>query len=268
MMDEIVELIKKTFYYLWKVKRYGKTIEIITPSFTTNDCFVSVFLTKRDKYYIVTDGGWISEKYYNNFFDNDDECYSRLFSYYKEKYSICETESKNQVYYYKSTENIELIPNIVLEMSTFISTVVSSSFIKFQDNKDKYLQKRFRSQVSTYLSSNFNKDEVSFNGSIDEQYKDIKFNAVIKRDNKFTLFNYVTGTTDFYFRGSIGRSNMNFQLINRTPIKNKIYKRVTVINNQASGYKIDKLKQYLELISAEAESEIINWSNKKDLLEI
>ena len=67
MMDEIVELIKKTFYYLWKVKRYGKTIEIITPSFTTNDCFVSVFLTKRDKYYIVTDGGWISEKYYNNF---------------------------------------------------------------------------------------------------------------------------------------------------------------------------------------------------------
>jgi len=109
---------------------------------------------------------------------------------------------------------------------------------------------------------------VSFNGSIDEQYKDIKFNAVIKRDNKFTLFNYVTGTTDFYFRGSIGRSNMNFQLINRTPIKNKIYKRVTVINNQASGYKIDKLKQYLELISAEAESEIINWSNKKDLLEI
>ena len=172
------------------------------------------------------------------------------------------------MYYYKSTENIELIPNIVLEMSTFISTVVSSSFIKFQDNKDKDLQKRFRSQVSTYLSSNFNKDEVSFNGSIDEQYKDIKFNAVIKRDNKFTLFNYVTGTTDFYFRGSIGRSNMNFQLINRTPIKNKIYKRVTVINNQASGYKIDKLKQYLELISAEAESEIINWSNKKDLLEI
>ncbi len=45
-----------------------------------------------------------------------------------------------------------------------------------------------------------------------------------------------------------------------------MYKRVTVINNQASGYKIDKLKQYLELISAEAE--IINWSNKKDLLEI
>ena len=43
---------------------------------------------------------------------------------------------------------------------------------------------------------------------------------------------------------------------------------MTVINNQASGYKIDKLKQYLELISAEAESEIINWSNKKDLLEI
>lgn len=171
---------------------------------------VSVFLTERDKHYIVTDGGWISENYYNNFFDNDDECYLRLFTYYKEQYSICETEARNRVYYYKSTTKKELIPNIVLEMSTFISTVVSSSFIKFQDNKDKDLQKRFRSQVSTYLSSNFNKDEVSFNGTIDERYKDIKFNAVVKRENKFTLLNYVTGTTDFYFRGSIGRSNRIF----------------------------------------------------------
>ena len=267
-MEDIVNIVVASFSSLWKVKKYGKTVEIITPFFTTNDCFVSVFITERNDNYIITDGGWISENYYNNFFDNDAESYLRLFTYYQEQYTIRETESNNRTYYYKSTSKKELVPNLVLEMSSFISTVVSSSFIKFQDDRDKDLQKRFRTQVSDYLIAGFDKNVLSFNGFIDERYKDIKFNAVVKRDDKFTLYNYVTGTTEFYFRGSIGRSNMNFQLINRTILKPQIHKRVTVINDQASGYKFEKLKQYLDLISEEAESEIVNWTNKKALFEI
>ena len=249
-MEDIIKIIIASFSSLWKVKKYGKTIEIITPFFTTNDCFVSVFLTEREGYYIITDGGWISENYYNNFFDSDDESYLRLFTYYK------------------TTMKKELVPNLVLEVSNFISTVVSSSFIKFQDDKDKDLQKRFRTQVSNFLTAGFDKKELSFNGFIDERYKDIKFNAVVKRSDRFTLFNYVTGTTEFYFRGSIGRSNMNFQLINRTMLKKQIHRRVTVVNDQASGYKIEKLKQYLDLISDEAESVVVNWTNRKKLLEL
>lgn len=267
-MEDIVNIVVASFSSLWKVKKYGNTIEIITPFCTTNDCFVSVFITKRNDNYIITDGGWISDNYYNNFFDNDDESYLRLFTYYQEQYTIRETESNNKTYYYKNTRKRELVPNLVLEMSSFISTVVSSSFIKFQDDKDKDLQKRFRTQVSDYLTAGFDKKALSFNGYIDERYKDIKFNAIIRKDDKFTLYNYVTGTTEFYFRGSIGRSNMNFQLINRTILKQQIHKRVTVVNDQASGYKFEKLKQYLDLISEEAESEIVNWTNKRELLEI
>ena len=152
-MEDIIKIIIASFSSLWKVKKYGKTIEIITPFFTTNDCFVSVFLTEREGYYIITDGGWISENYYNNFFDSDDESYLRLFTYYKEQYSIRETESNNKIYYYKTTMKKELVPNLVLEVSNFISTVVSSSFIKFQDDKDKDLQKRFRTQVSNFLTA-------------------------------------------------------------------------------------------------------------------
>ena len=70
-MEDIFDIIKETFNSLWSVKKYGKTIEIVTPLFTTNDCFVSVFLTEREGYYIITDGGWISENYYNNFFDSE-----------------------------------------------------------------------------------------------------------------------------------------------------------------------------------------------------
>ena len=267
-MDEIFDIIRHAFHSLWKVKHYGKTIEIVTPSFTTNDCFVSVFLTERDGRYIVTDNGWISDNYYNSQFDNDDEAYLKLYSYYMDRYSIREIEAKNKIYYYKSTNDKELVANIVMELSVFISTVVSSSFIEFQENKDKELRQRFRTNVNTFLTDNFDKDEIKLSTYASDNYKDIRFNAVLKKDNKLTLYNYVTGTTDFYFKGSLGRSNMNFQLINKTPLRNKIHKRVTVINNSASGYNLDRLRQYLELIPEQTQSEIVNWSDKHKLIEL
>lgn len=155
-----------------------------------------------------------------------------------------------------------------MELSIFISTVVSSSFIEFQENKDKELRHRFRTNVNTFLTDNFDKDEIRLGTYVSDNYKDIRFNAVIKRDDRFTLYNYVTGTTDFYFKGSLGRSNMNFQLINKTPFNRKIYRRITVINNSASGYNLERLRQYLELVPEQTQSEIINWSEKEMLLQV
>ena len=74
-MEDIFNIIIHAFNALWNIKHYKNTIEIITPSFTTNDCFISVFITERNGRFIITDGGWISENYYNNSFDNDDEYY-------------------------------------------------------------------------------------------------------------------------------------------------------------------------------------------------
>ena len=118
------------------------------------------------------------------------------------------------------------------------------------------------------MTDNFDKDEIRLGTYVSDNYKDIRFNAIIKRDDRFTLYNYVTGTTDFYFKGSLGRSNMNFQLINKTPLKRKIHKRITVINNSASGYNWEKLRQYLELVPEQTQSEIINWSEKDMLLKV
>lgn len=268
-MEDIFDIIKETFNSLWSVKKYGKTIEIVTPLFTTNDCFVSIFITERNGRYIVTDGGWISDSYYNNFFDNDDEYYQKLFTFYKERYLINETESKSRTYYFKSTDKKELVPNIAFEMTSFISAVVSSSFIKFQDNKDSDLQKRFGSHVNNYLSSIIGvyKNDLRFNSFADDRFKDIRFNAVYVKRNRFTLMNYVTGTSEYYFRNSISRSILNFQLINKTYLKETISKRVTVVNDTAVGYLRDKFLKYLEFAETDAESDIVLWSNKRKLLE-
>ena len=56
-MRDIIEEIIKAFSSLWKIKQRGDSIEIITPVTTSNDSFVSFFLTRRGDEYVVTDGG-------------------------------------------------------------------------------------------------------------------------------------------------------------------------------------------------------------------
>lgn len=267
-MNNVFDEIRRAFNSLWEVRLLGDTLEIITPMSTTNDCFVSVFLTKRNGYFIVTDGGWISDDYYNNDFCNDDESFNRLFTYYITQYSIKSTEANGKTYYYKATDEFKLVPNIVYDISTFVSAVVSASFVKFQDEKDKDLQKRFNTLANDYISSILNRNELRINNIVDERLSSIKFNAVVSRRNKFTLINYVTGANESYFIGSIGRSNMNFQLINRSFMNKNIDKRITIINNQAGGYKIEKVRQYIDLIKEQTQSEAINWSEKDKIKEL
>lgn len=73
METDILKNIVEVYSRLWSFRERGDTVEIITPCSTTNDSFVSVFLTQRENEFIITDGGWISEKYYNDLIDLEDD---------------------------------------------------------------------------------------------------------------------------------------------------------------------------------------------------
>ena len=64
IFQEIYDDIVSSFGSLWQTKVRGNTLEIITPFASTNHKFVSVFLTKNQDEYIVTDGGWLSGNEY------------------------------------------------------------------------------------------------------------------------------------------------------------------------------------------------------------
>lgn len=267
-MNELFNEITKSFGALWHYKILGNTMEIITPMSTTNDCFVSVFVTERDSNYIVTDGGWISEHFYNNIIEDNDDNYNRLFMYYVEQYSIMNVEGKGRTFYYKSTNNRLLVPNLVYDVATFVTNVVSSSFIQFKDPKNIESQKRFSKEVNNLVSSIVDKKDLHINGYVDEKLNNIKFNAVVVRNSRFILLNYVTGSNETYFIGSIGKSNMNFQLINNSSLSYLIHKRVTIINDKAPGYTNNKINKYIDLIPKEADSDVLMWSGKKRLHEL
>ena len=189
METYILNNIIDVYSRLWSFKKRGNTIEIVTPCSTTNDSFVSVFLTQREDEYIVTDGGWISENYYNDFIDLEDDHFNRLYEYYLTQFNISTLEAKERTFYYKKTNNQSLIPNLVYEVSNFISIIISSSFIQFESKKEKDSIKRFRRNADNFIASFKNKEQVKYGQSIHEKYSRLKFNAVIRKNDRLSLVN-------------------------------------------------------------------------------
>lgn len=123
---DIIKDITNAFGSLWKCRPRGASIEIITPFPTSTDMYVSVFLTKRDDAWIVTDGGFIDKGTYGLELPSDDRVFSRAFEFFFSGMEIKTVRSRagDQVYY-KNTSERALVPNIVFDVAQFVSQTVS-----------------------------------------------------------------------------------------------------------------------------------------------
>lgn len=270
--NDIINEIIRSFSSLWKVKCHGKTIEIITPMSTVNNSFVSVFISNKDGYYIVSDGGWIADEIYETIVYNPKEksfeANNRLFEFYLEQYAVKQT-IKPKILYYKVTKEDKLIPNLVYDLSNFISVVVSSSFISFEDKIEKENKKRFSSEASQYIKSIIPKNKVKLNASVEPDNKElnnIRFNAIIHSQTKMIPVSYVTGSKDLYFKNAIGVANTQFQTIQSYPVSDFILRSVAIIDDTADGYNKFKNSAFLNTLSKN--SDIVEWTNKPQISEI
>jgi hypothetical protein len=267
-MDAIFNHIVQSYNSLWKCRTHGNSLEVITPSSTTNDTFVSVFITKKGDEYIVADGGWINSEYYGTDISINSPCYDRLFAYYYNFYQIKETQGKGTTIYYKKTTDKKLIPNLVYDLSGFISSVVSASFIGFVDEKEVEVEKRFRKQANDYLTSIVEKNSVKFNSGIDERFKNVKFGAVITKNNRLHLINYITGSNEYYFYINISKTNFNFEIIENSLYAGNIASKIAIINDSAPGYKPEKQSIYIDLMKNKRGLTGINWSDKDQVMQL
>ena len=233
---------------------------------------MSVFISNKDGYYVVSDGGWIADETYEtiayNPKDKNFEANNRLFEFYLEQHKIKQT-IKPRILYYKTTDNKEFIPNLVYDLSNFISIVVSSSFISFEDKDERENKRRFSMEVSSYLKSIISKDKVKINASVDPNNKElnsIKFSAIVLSNTKMIPVSYITGSKDIYFRNAIGVANAQFQAIQDYPIEDFILRKVAIVDSAAEGYNKYKNSAFLSALSKN--SNIVDWADKNEVSKI
>lgn len=266
-MEDIYKHIIESFGALWHCVFRGNTIEVVTPYATVNDKFISVFITRQKAQYIVTDGGWYSANEYE-FDDNDTFAYNQLFQFYLHQYEIKKLSAPNGLtYFYKTTEQSSLIPNLVFDLCNFISSVVSATFVNFEIIKEHKEQAQFKANVTNYILNFLQREDCRFGRSVDDKFDDVKFNVIINKPNaQLSLISYVTGSTNTYFASSLAKANANIRIIQKSSlIASHINGYYAVINNQAYGYKEGS---YLSELQENTNGGIVNWTEREKLSQL
>ena len=269
--DKILADLRGNFSGIWQTKQRGASLEIITPYTTTNNRFVSVFLTKREDRYIISDGGWVNNAIYDNDIFNDEGCFNKIRLHYIDAFDIKETvvngKDSNQVsYYYVYTKSLIDIPSRVLDLATFIQNIVSTSLIEFVDKEEKETKKRFVTSANEYIKTIVSKDKIKFNTFLNPEKKELKFNALFYyNSNEIALINYITGSSLSYFSNSIFKSNTLFEMADESLYKKYVRKKITILDTNAKGYIPIKIAHYLNHLHKQTNAINLEWSKREQL---
>lgn len=268
-LTEIYNDIKEAFCSLWTYKIRGNTIEVITPFSTPTSKFISVFITQRDDHYIVTDGGWLLSGEYYSLYEIEGQEFSNLLLYFESFYELKKTSQVGSTYFYKSTDKPDLIPNLVYDISQFISQILATASSQLNESVDEIKEREnFRKSADNFLSGIINKQDIQFRESLGNDYESVRFNAIIRQGVSLSLIKYVTGSTPDIFKKSLTNATVDFEIANASLYRDFIRRRVAFINDQAQGYDPRRIYHYIKNLEQHTKMPGVFWSKKEDLFNI
>lgn len=266
--NNIIEKIKSAFCRLTKFKIRENALEVITAYSTVNNKFISIFITFTNNKFVLTDNGWIDQNYYETPLNDESEyIIKRIIGSFKNSFSVKSTTDATGIeYYYKTCKTINEIPSAVFDLANFAVGVVNSFCIQYKDEKEEKQRETFRKDANNFLKTNY-VENVRLRKSLDD-FKNIKFNAIVNKGMDLFLLTYVTGSTPYYFENDLRKSIVNFEITVRSKYKDYIKEKISIFNDRAEGFNPQKSKSIIELLKEKTTREPILWSEKEKVLEI
>lgn len=118
----------------WSFKRIGQSIEVRTPLVTIGNLFVTVFVTKRKNYYVVTDGGWIDNGTYDEGLPIGETTNMEIAKHLASNRGLKMTSGNGRhTYFYATLSDKSDLPIYVLNMASFVCEVVDTSVLNMKE---------------------------------------------------------------------------------------------------------------------------------------
>jgi hypothetical protein len=254
---------------LWSFKELGKTLEITTCHSTITNKFVSVFLTKRENGFVVTDGGLINNNdYVGDDFYIDSTCFNRALAFTQNHYKVKQVEDRlGNTLYYKLTPDSKMVGSVIHDMCSFIVQAVNLSVSLYEEPEEHRGVKVFTQEANHYLKNTFS-DKVDFKQKV-LRGSSIQFSAIVRTSKHIHLINYITGSNREHFVNSINRANMNFQAVDKIygSQKSALGKLVGFIDDTSAGSKQGGYKVQYDILGTHSNS-LVRWTEKDQLVEL
>ena len=200
---------------------------------------------------------------YDTELPEESQTFVRILKFFMEDFGIKTTyNADGEIFYYKSTDDRNLVPNIVFDLSNFIAMVVNDSLIDFREKKERKL---FSSSVKDFINASVGIERVEYNARLNDMLM-ARFGAVVKNKNgKSSLINFVTGSTEDYMRKSLGQSNLYYDMLSESPFSDTVNSIIVLVNDQASGYNADDLGLFIDTCKKKGQIPM-PWSSSKEKL--
>ena len=88
------------------------------------------------------------------------------------------------------------------------------------------------------------------------------------RKNRMTLVNYVTGSNESYFVMSLGRSNLNYDMVEKHSINNLVERKITLMDDTTKIINSPRIVPYLGVVSSKEGRISLKWGEKEHLKEL
>jgi hypothetical protein len=235
--------IRDDFSSLWSYKLRGATLEIITPFSTMLGNTISVYLTKRDNRFIISDGMWICKLMSEHEIKENKESTIYL-NEISQHYGIKTTEKDQAGYcfFFKSTTDIKLLSAYIYDLAFFENAALNSIYgaQTFFQNEDSQWQ-RFSTRVNNVLNDhilNNSKQNRNFSLEKNRTYTDWRFGAVLCNNSSSHLWfaMYISGSTVGHFSDHICRAIAGFNYVGGRQELKEISHFSIVVDEDSKGY--------------------------------
>lgn len=272
MSEELIGIfkeIKESFCSLINYKIRGNTIEVITPFTTPGSKFISVFITRKNDAFVVTDGGWLMSGEYLEEDMFNGKRLNEIYGYFESYYDLKIVNQADHQYFYKVASKPEMIPNAVHDMAQFISQILTThlSTMDQEDAVEKPERQKFVSEVSNYIISN-TRHAVFLDRPFPENEEGINFDAIIKYNGTFGLVKCLTASYPKLFSQVISKAALDFEIADESESKELIKTKIAVLHDHADGYRSSIHRHYIKRLVKNINRPVVLWTKKEQLLEL
>lgn len=263
-MKALFNNIRESFDALWNCRMRGESLEVITPFSTSSDMYVSVFITRRDDFYVITDGGWLDRGVYKQPQINS-AIFEQISEFFCNDFCISRTYSNDgTMYIYKSTKDLQFIPNLVFDVANYISLMVNNSIAQYRTEPKS---ERFRTQARDLIKSHITSDKLRFNTYLTQQSKSAHFGAIVtSTTGHVSLVNFISGSNFENIKGSFATSNLNYDLLDRTSAKNLVKDRVVLFDDRR--FQFQDLNPYVEMTRSKGQYPMMWTQDQENLINL
>lgn len=260
---KVLKTIQADFDALWGCKAKGNTVVITTPFSHALSSLVNVYLTERDKQFVVSDGGDLYRLVASQEINWNRNPLQKAIGQFVQQFEIKITtnQGKESVpMYYMKVADMKEISSAIFNLAHFIVAVADFAVSLMAPTEEEVEEKQsrdvFENETDHFLKTTYEPTghTLDFHGKIS------KFTPSVIIDGQHSI-QYISGERPRTFGGDAGRASLIYQGVEDLHL---IKTFVAFVDDYARGFQDEQNQKFVEMLKMDK----VFRSQKESILDL